>query len=316
MGGGAALRSRQVVSLEGAQRCAGGVVVELLQQQDVGPHALDDLGHGARLRVVGRGQGSRADPPRVGAVETAVEGRDRGRVPVGERAAAGARPAASRSATRVRPRTRRRVRSRTSAMPSRCAAHRWSRTPPRCRPVPELMLPKYSSSSRLVTLSCSSARLDALEVEGVGEVEVEHRVARRDLVVEIGAEAVVRPSCPAGRRAVLGHVDVGARGERPLRRLDQLLALGRDGRAGWPVGMSSCSALSLYDTEPVRANELADALADLHVDAVDLHVADVAVDAEAERSGRTTTRCGWCSRCDTAPPRRWSSDAFSRQPRS
>ena len=39
--------SREVVSLEIAQGHAAGVVVELLQQQDVGPHALDDLRHGA-----------------------------------------------------------------------------------------------------------------------------------------------------------------------------------------------------------------------------------------------------------------------------
>ena len=46
----AVLRPREVVSLEVAQRRAVRVEVELLQQQDVGPHALDDLGDRARLR--------------------------------------------------------------------------------------------------------------------------------------------------------------------------------------------------------------------------------------------------------------------------
>jgi hypothetical protein len=46
----------KVVSLEGRERRAGVVVVEFLQQQDVGTHALDDFRHRARLRVVRRGK--------------------------------------------------------------------------------------------------------------------------------------------------------------------------------------------------------------------------------------------------------------------
>ena len=71
----AVLRPREVVSLEVAQRRAVGVVVELLQQQDVGPHALDDLRHRARLRVVGRGEIA-AQRAVAGAIETAIEGGD------------------------------------------------------------------------------------------------------------------------------------------------------------------------------------------------------------------------------------------------
>src|SRR4029077_17911911 len=73
--GGAVLRAREVVSLEIAQALAGRVEVELLQQQDVWPHALDDLGDRARLRVVGRGEVT-AQLAKARAIEAAVEGGD------------------------------------------------------------------------------------------------------------------------------------------------------------------------------------------------------------------------------------------------
>jgi hypothetical protein len=49
----AVLRHRQVVAWKLAATIAIRVVVELLQQQDVGPHALDDLRHRARLTSSG-----------------------------------------------------------------------------------------------------------------------------------------------------------------------------------------------------------------------------------------------------------------------
>ena len=74
-GRGTVLWPAQVVSLEIAQRRAGGVVVELLQQQDVRPHALDDLRHRACLDVVG-GREVAAQRTLARAIETAIEGGD------------------------------------------------------------------------------------------------------------------------------------------------------------------------------------------------------------------------------------------------
>ena len=56
--GAAVLAHAEVTGLEPPQRLAVGVVVaavvELLQEKHVRPDALDDLGHGPRLRVIAR----------------------------------------------------------------------------------------------------------------------------------------------------------------------------------------------------------------------------------------------------------------------
>lgn len=50
------MRHAEVVVLEEAQRLAPGDIVELVDEEDVGVGALDDLGDGIRLRVARRRQ--------------------------------------------------------------------------------------------------------------------------------------------------------------------------------------------------------------------------------------------------------------------
>jgi hypothetical protein len=70
---GAVLRDREVVVLEEAERDAARVVVELVDQDDVRPDALDRLGGVPRLRVRRRGEVG-DQPVGRGAVERRVEG--------------------------------------------------------------------------------------------------------------------------------------------------------------------------------------------------------------------------------------------------
>lgn len=50
------MRASQVVALEQSGGLAAGVVVELVDQQDVGPYALDDLGDRVGLVVAALGE--------------------------------------------------------------------------------------------------------------------------------------------------------------------------------------------------------------------------------------------------------------------
>ncbi|MBA3584429.1 MAG: hypothetical protein H0W36_07865 [Gemmatimonadetes bacterium] len=52
----ATVRASQVVALEQSGGLAAGVVVELVDQQDVGPYALDDLGDRVGLVVARLGE--------------------------------------------------------------------------------------------------------------------------------------------------------------------------------------------------------------------------------------------------------------------
>jgi hypothetical protein len=71
---------RQVVALEEPGGQALGVEVELVDEQHVGPDALDDLGDGGGLGVVGGGEvGDQL--AQGGSVQGGVEGREAGPIP-------------------------------------------------------------------------------------------------------------------------------------------------------------------------------------------------------------------------------------------
>src|SRR5436190_1433972 len=142
--------------------------------------------------------------------------------------AAGARPAARISNARVRRTPRSEVELERAHHGARRTdreeAHRRSA---RARAdVAEVLLVKQVGDVEL-----HAAAFDALEVEGVADVEIEHGVAGRDLVVEVGGEAIVDLLALQADVQVGRDLEIRAHGEHPLRRLHQLLALGGGGRA-------------------------------------------------------------------------------------
>src|SRR5688572_6476917 len=122
--------------------------------------------------------------------------------------------------------------------------------------------------------------LDTLEREAVGQVEIKHRVARRDFGVEIGAEAVVHLLALQADLEIGGYIDVCTYRKHPLGRFDQRLAGRRDGYSGRRDVVLQFTVV--VGGRGGEGKQLTEAMAELHVDAIDLHVADVAVDAESE----------------------------------
>src|SRR5688572_28919723 len=125
-------------------------------------------------------------------------------------------------------------------------------------------------------------RLDAGESQRVPRVEIEHRVTGRDFGVEVRAVTIVHLLGLQADAHVVGDLDVDARAEHPLRRLDQDLSGGRD-RGGGVRGRDVVQqyAVVVGDRE-AQVDEIAEALSELRVETFDFHVADVAIDVEAE----------------------------------
>ena len=70
-------------------------------------------------------------------------------------------------------------------------------------------------------------RLEARQLEAPVQIEIDHGVARRDFVIEVGGEAIADLLGLQAEVQVVGHLEVHARGIGPLRRLHQLLAVER-----------------------------------------------------------------------------------------